>query len=165
LFNSHGEEAQRPQLSDQMICILVLLATQATPLEVAVPDPTGDRSSRALPSIHGIDKDGIPEIAVGAPTASSPDQYSGHALILSGANREILQTWRGKPRRRGFGETLRAAGDSNGDGIHDALVGYETGARTEVLSGVDGSILLSFDRSDEGVFLFGNLDQYVFLNK
>lgn len=142
-----------------MIFILVLLATQGTPLEDAAPNKEGDRFGRALLSLHDMDKDGIPEIAVGAPTASSPDQYSGHVLILSGANREILQTWRGEPRRSGFGETLRAAGDSNGDGTQDVLVGYETGDRTEVLSGVDGSILLSFDRTDEEVSPFGDLDQ------
>ena len=142
-----------------MLFTLTLLASQATPLEIAAPAPEGDRFGKALLALHDMDQDGISELAVGAPTARGELRHSGSVLILSGANREILQTWRGEDKRSGFGDTLRAAGDSNGDGIQDVLVGYERGGRTEILSGVDGSMLISFDRADEEVSPFGDLDQ------
>jgi hypothetical protein len=130
------------------------LAAQATDPEPAF-EGGGTRFGRAVLSMADLDEDGVRDLAVGAPTAQ--DQ-SGRVLVLSGATQEVLQVWVGEAGRRTFGHSLRAAGDVDGDDRDDVLVGYESGARTEVRSGQSGLLLAAFDRASDEVHPFGDLD-------
>ena len=137
-------------------------AGSTRPLSVAdlgpVPEGGGDRFGRALLTLHDVDGDGVRDLAVGAPTASRVEVSAGHVLVLSGASREVLQVWIGEAGRPHFGHDLRSAGDVDGDGVGDVLVGYERALRTEVRSGANGALLGSFDRPHSQVHAMGDLD-------
>ena len=134
---------------------VLALALSASPLSGG---PEGDCFGRALLTLHDVDGDGVRDLAVGAPTGSRVEVSAGHVLVLSGASREVLQVWSGEAGRPHFGHDLRSAGDVDGDGVGDVLVGYEQALRTEVRSGANGALLGSFDRPHSQVHAIGDLD-------
>lgn len=143
-------------------CLLALFLSVSPTLaraQDAAEEMHGIRFGRSLLVLEDLDGDGRREFAVGAPTAEGDVHQAGLVLVLSGADRTVLQEWRGEKRRKHFGHTLRDAGDVNGDGKGDVLVGYEFGSRTEVRSGVDGALLLAFDRFHERVLPLGDADR------
>lgn len=146
-------------LSMQFLALALLPALSVSPLHGG---PEGDRFGRSLLALHDVDGDGVRDFAVGAPTASEVERYGGRVLVLSGSSREVLQVWRGQSGRRHFGHDLRSAGDVDGDGVGDVLVGYEASGqatpRTEVCSGADGSLLRAFERPYPEVHALGDLD-------
>ncbi len=110
-----------------------------------------------------LDGDGVRDFAVGAP-AYSPNVRSkvlwpGGVFVLSGATRKPITIWSGESGYSLFGSRLRNAGDANGDGIDDLLVGYEAEKRTDLRSGKDGSLLQGFAYSDMEVEVFGDWDR------
>lgn len=119
------------------------------------PTPGGSRFGRAVLDMGDLDGDGVPDIAVGAPTASNG---KGLILILSGKTQDVLTTWRGPKERSGFGHMLRAIQDVDGDGVDDVLVGFEFWSRTELRSGKDGAVLHTIDRAWSDVIPFGDFD-------
>ena len=150
-----------------MIAISLVLALILSCLGAPSPSPSqehgakwdGLRFGRSVLTLEDLDGDGQQEIAVGAPTAAGEVEQAGLILVLSGADRKVIQEWRGEPRLKHFGHNMRDAGDVNADGNHDVLVGYEFDARTEVRSGVDGTLLLAFDVSYEEVLPFGDANR------
>ena len=143
-------------------CLLALILSgpaMPTPEQDPPDRLRGIRFGRSLLTLEDLDGDGHREIAVGAPTAEGDVFQAGLVLVLSGADRTVVQEWRGEKRRKHFGHSLRDAGDVNGDGKADVLVGHEFGARTEVRSGVDGALLLAFDRLDVQVLPLGDADR------
>jgi hypothetical protein len=76
----------------------------------------------ALCALPDRDGDGTPEIAIGAPgtTASS---FLGYVRIVSGASGVQLDLYSGTWAKDNFGSALAPAGDLDGDGIVDLLVG------------------------------------------
>ena len=143
-------------------CLLALIlpgAAMPTPEQDPPDRLRGIRFGRSLLALEDLDGDGHREIAVGAPTAEGDVFQAGLVLVLSGADRTVVQEWRGERLRKHCGHSLRSAGDVNGDGKADVLVGYEFGARTEVRSGVDGALLLAFDRLDVQVLPLGDADR------
>ena len=91
--------------------------------------------------------DGIADYAIGAPGFTT-----GRVLIYSGASGTLIRTLTGPQAGSEYGATLAPAGDLNGDGRADILVGApgETVDRGAVYaySGLDGSLLHSFQGVD-----------------
>ncbi len=73
----------------------------------------------ALTGMGDVDGDGVPDLAVGAPL----DGYGGQAYIYSGASGDLLRPVIGADTDRAFAHALADAGDADGDGVADLLVG------------------------------------------
>ena len=114
--------------------------------------------SRALPDVDG---DGAGDLAVGAPFAvllNSPEP--GEVFVHSGANGGLVHALGGTSGGDVFGRAVAHAGDANGDGIGDVLVGapQPSGGRpgyARVYSGLDAGLLLDWG-GDSGGDMFGS---------
>ena len=76
----------------------------------------------ALCALPDRDGDGLAELAIGAPGTSTSGLF-GYARIVSGASGLPLDVHSGSWAKDGFGSALAAAGDLDGDGVCDLLVG------------------------------------------
>lgn len=100
----------------------------------------------AVASAGDVNQDGADDLLIGA---NQFGLQSGEAYVYSGATGLLLYTYEGGQSSKLFGSALAAAGDINGDGIPDQMVGDwresvnqipDTGA-VYVYSGADGSLM------------------------
>lgn len=85
---------------------------------------TGIRFGRALAGPGDVSGDGIPDILVGAPTAtSSALPENGSAMIYSGADGSLYWQADGTMRREYFGTAVDGVSDLDGDGCADFAIG------------------------------------------
>ena len=96
-----------------------------------------------------VNGDGRADLIVGASGEFGNAYQSGRARVLSGIDGSILYNFDGENPNDNFGESVSGAGDVNGDGKADIIVGGNGFAR--VLSGNNGSVLHNFD-GDAGNF-------------
>jgi len=108
-----------------------------------------------------VNRDGIPDVVAGAPGVN-------RAFVFSGRDGRVLLTLAPSEAGGRFGSSASAAGDQNGDGYADVIVGAPTGAgaspppgappgntpplpgRVYVFSGRDGSILRTLNGTTPG---------------
>jgi len=67
-----------------------------------------------------FDQDGYADVVVGAPFWNGS---RGYARLYSGRTRTVKHTWFGDTGSSGFGSAVAGAGDFNGDGYPDVIVG------------------------------------------
>ncbi len=111
-------------------------------------DSPGDRFGRAAGGAGDVNGDGFADFIVGADLDDNGGIESGSARGLSGLNGSTLYSYNGNSPGAFFGRTVSGAGDVNGDGFADFMVGAP-GADSNgidrglvvVYSGVDGSVL------------------------
>lgn len=89
-------------------------------------------------------KDGVPDVVAGAPGG-------GKSYIYSGKDGRVLQTLTAENKSDTFGRHVSHAGDVNGDGYADVLIGAPTNAaggkdagRAYLYSGKDGKKLMTW---------------------
>lgn len=127
-------------------------------------DTLGD----AIAPAGDLDGDGVPDFIVGATNNGSG--FPGRALVVSGVSGQTLFELIGSSPGDFFGNAVGSAGDIDGDGCPDILVGApfddagglpETGSAF-VYSGADGRVLLHLtgvERSEEfGTWVRGLAD-------
>jgi|GEM_PF-1335877 len=113
-----------------------------------------DRFGWSLALTPDVDADGAPDLLVGAPGPETGVGSTGGVAIVSGADGTVPLTVDGKTTDDDFGFAVASAGDVDGDGLGDALVGspeadttfMDTG-RAVLVSAADGSELADFPGS------------------
>lgn len=122
----------------------------------ASPDPEVFGSfGGAVAGPGDVDGDGTPDLAIGASGESvEGTDGAGRVYLYGGANGDLLRTLRSPDAADtgAFGVALAPAGDVDGDGTGDLLVGAqqepagdtEDAGRAYLVSGADGGVLRSF---------------------
>ena len=117
-------------------------------------DSAFDDFGTSVSGAGDVNGDGFADLIAGAPDDDNNGTDSGSARVFSGADGSILYTFNGDSRENYFGRSVSGAGDVNGDGFDDVIVGApgddnvgtDSGS-ARVFSGADGSIL--FTRNGE----------------
>src|SRR5262245_60961741 len=86
-------------------------------------DSADDDFGSAVAGGADVDADGVPDVLVGAPLHDTGGLNAGRAKLISGASGTVLQTWDGASTYDSLGAAVSWAGDVDGDGVPDALVG------------------------------------------
>jgi hypothetical protein len=110
-----------------------------------LPGSTGEELGTWVSVAGDVDRDGRPDVIVGAPFANG---RAGRALVFSGRSGSVLWTFHGGTPGDEFGICVSGAGDVDRDGHADLVVGawlddapaLDSGS-TSVFSGRDGSQL------------------------
>lgn len=120
-------------------------------LFTAYGDQPGQLFGVSVDGAGDTNGDGLDDIVVGASNDDTNGNGSGAAHVLSGADGSTLFTLRGDYLDQ-FGGSVSGAGDVNGDGFGDIVVGAEgdddgagNSGSASVFSGLDGSLLYRFD--------------------
>jgi hypothetical protein len=110
----------------------------------------GDQLGSGVEGVGDTDGDGVPDVA-----ASAPD--GGVAHIYSGRDGRILQSFKAVRRDEIFGNHVSGAGDFDGDGFADVIVGApgkphsrSNPGHAYVYSGKSGSLLLTLQGEHPG---------------
>ncbi len=121
----------------------------ATPAFIKDADETGIALGNMFVSVVGdVNGDGVPDIYASDFANTAKGQATGRVYIYSGKTGETLRTLTGESAGAGFGIGAARAGDVDGDGAADLVVGSWqygaaawSGGRVQVFSGKDGRTL------------------------
>jgi hypothetical protein len=124
-------------------------------------DSAVDQFGVSVSGAGDVDGDGFDDLIVGARFDDNNGGDSGSARVFSGATGAILYTFNGDSAGDEFGYSVSGAGDVDGDGVDDLIVGAfaddNNGPRSgsaRVFSGATGAILYTFN-GDSAVDQFG----------
>lgn len=117
----------------------------------------GDRFGTSIAAAGDVNNDGFPDLIVGAPRSNGNGSDSGRAYIYSGKNWSKLYTFTGEQAGDRFGTSVAGAGDVNGDGRPDLVIGApyndvkgSSSGRAYVYSGKTGAVLKKINGSAAG---------------
>lgn len=111
----------------------------------------------AVSAAGDVNQDGVPDFMVGAPQEGVQFADDGTARVFSGADASVLFLFVGDRDAIDFGHSVRDAGDVNGDGYVDLVVGAwrdnvngTNSGSVSVYSGFDGTRLFQRFGEDPG---------------
>jgi hypothetical protein len=110
-----------------------------------------NRIGHGVTGVGDVDRDGVPDYAASGPgTFSGPAPQLGRLLVISGATHTAIIDAAGPAHLGFFGYDIGGAGDVNGDGYADVIVGAPfhslaspLSGSVHFISGKDGSTLRS----------------------
>lgn len=117
-----------------------------------------DRLGTSVSGAGDIDGDGFGDLIVGAYSADIGGEYHvGSAYVYSGATGALLWQFDGQTESEFFGISVSGAGDVNGDGFADVIIGApyadpqgrNAAGSAYVYSGATGFLLWQFDGEAE----------------
>ena len=85
-------------------------------------DSAGDSFGAPGSGAGDGNRDGVPDLIVGAPTDDNNGTDSGSARVFSGFDGSVLYTFNGDSADDAFGTSVSGAWDVNGDGFADLIV-------------------------------------------
>ncbi|MFT7620162.1 MAG: hypothetical protein ACI97A_003819 [Planctomycetota bacterium] len=116
-----------------------------------IGDASGDRLGEALACVGDLTGDGLPEAIVGSHLHDTNGAQSGRIHIESNLDNPYAYQFEGDLADDYLGGSVSSAGDVNGDGFDDVIVGAigadpngSTSGLARVYSGIDGSTLYTF---------------------
>lgn len=102
----------------------------------------GDNFGISVAGTGDVNGDGVPDIAVGAPFMTVNGQVLlGSVFYFSGNDGSLIRRINGDPQTSTLGGAIANAGDLNGDGVPELIVGAAVASPTNFATGV-GSILV-----------------------
>jgi hypothetical protein len=110
-------------------------------------DASGDQAGYSVCAAGDVDGDGHADVAVGINASDIPGLNAGIVRVYSGADGSVLREFHGATPSALFGYSIALAGDCNGDGYPDLVVGspYENHAgvrgSARLYSGFNGALL------------------------
>jgi hypothetical protein len=145
----------------------VYTSLSGKPAFVVDADETGNALAGMFVSVPGdVDADGVPDVYVSDWSNRAKGQATGRVYVHSGRDGHRLLTLTGDTAGEGFGTSASVAGDVDGDGHADLIVGawqYAgaalSGGRAYLYSGRDGRLLKTFTcRTPGDTFGFDAVD-------
>jgi hypothetical protein len=140
------------------IALALALSCAASSAQVQVAQFSGsnwtESVGRSVVGLGDVDGDGLPDFATGAPWHSNNTTDPGHVYVCKGSTAALVRTLTGQSGGDDFGSALANAGDIDGDGVDDVLVGapdfvstggHDSGTTpgfVELYSGATGALLL-----------------------
>lgn len=126
-----------------------------------VGQANGDQFGAAVGSAGDVNSDGRSDILVGATGNDTTGANSGRVYVYSGADGSLLRTYEAESDSDSFGSGVANAGDLDGDGFTDHIVGASNagptnGGRAYVYSGQTGAVLLPTLLPAAGASEFGS---------
>jgi len=106
-----------------------------------------------------LDKDGVPDLAVGAPRTGSFEFAAGSVSVFSGATTNLLFRFSGSLENQGVGRSVANAGDMDGDGFSDLLVGAPGPGVSGTGRVRHGTVFLFTDASGQAIRRFDGPDE------
>jgi hypothetical protein len=103
----------------------VIVFDGATGLELfdVEGESQSDRLGESVAGVGLVDGDAVPDLLVGAPGADVTGDDAGRAVVLSGVDGSVIHVFDGLAAGDAFGTSVAGAGDVNGDGRGDLLIG------------------------------------------
>ena len=136
--------------------VRVLSGADGSVLMLLEGDRAGGRLGRSIAAVGDLDGDGTTDLALGAPATGAAGE-TGRVFLVSGASGAVLSVLQGAEVGSEYGHAVSAAGDLDGDGTADLVVGApgHDGAGVErgaafLVSGADGTVIEQVDGDGDG---------------
>ncbi|MEO1512514.1 MAG: integrin alpha, partial [Planctomycetota bacterium] len=98
----------------------------------------------AVADAGDVDDDGTPDLLVGAPFDGQLDAVAGRAFVISGADGAVIREYEPSGAQEEFGAGTANAGDIDGDGADDHIIGAARIGKAYLFSGASGALLAEF---------------------